>query len=194
MSHVPPDDAGNAPARRRPVREFGAHLVHMPRWHKGVLLVALALAVVGLIGQARTGHPSADSANVSSAPGGSRGFVSSDADQNPSPAAAPTVSNKLSRYAAHVGLLFLLGFILGYAFRAFLKTTVAITFLAVAVLTGLSYFHVLNVDFTTAAENKIKSESSWLSDQAARLKDSLLAHFHGSVSAAAGMFLGFRRK
>ena len=116
MSHVPPDDAGNSPARRRPVREFGAHLVHMPRWHKGVLLVALALAVVGLIGQARTGHPSDDSANVSSAPGGSRGFVSSDADQNPSPAAAPTVSNKLSRYAAHVGLLFLLGFILGYAF------------------------------------------------------------------------------
>jgi len=179
-------------APRRPVRDFGSHLARMPRWHKIALLLAVVLAIVGIVGQSKTSTSSPEPSSAS--PTNSRGFVSSNPDQPPPPTPAPTLSNKLSRYATHVGLLFLAGFVLGYALRAFLKITATLTLGAIAILTLLSYFHILNVDLTAATEKQIKSESSWLTDQATRLKDSLLAHFHGSVSTAAGAFLGFRRR
>ena len=183
--------------RRRPVREFFAHLVKMPRWHKTVLMLATVLAIAGLVGQVSTKFSPATTTLPKSSPGpagASHAFTPSDSPQDSSRTPiSPTLAQRLSPSMMHIGLGLLGGFIVGWAFRAFIKMMALITLAGVVILTLLSYFNVLNVDLT-AAENQFRSSTSWVSDQASRLKDVALAHIPGSASTFAGMFLGFRRK
>jgi uncharacterized membrane protein (Fun14 family) len=133
----------------------------------------------------------------SSAPTPGRGFVGSDSSgQAPAPEPTPpppTLQERLSPAAIRSGLGLIGGFIIGWAFRAFLKMMSIITFLIAAIFVGLSYFNVLNVDFT-AAETKVKSSSAWVSDQASRAKDAAMSHIPGSAVSVVGLWLGFRRK
>ena len=194
-------DATHAPSRRRPVREFFAHLVEMPRSHKIVLTLASVLVICGLAGtitrKAKVETTKAVAKSQSSTPGNSRGFVGS--DSAPAPTASepapppPTLSERLSPTAIRSGLGLIGGFIIGWAFRAFLKMMSMITFVIAAIFVGLSYFNVINVDFT-AAQTKFKDSSAWVADQASRVKDAAMSHIPGSAASAVGLFLGFRRK
>ena len=87
----------------------------------------------------------------------------------------------------------LAGFVLGWLFRAFLKTMAFFLMLAIAALAALSYFGVLNVDFTSAREH-YASALHWLGDQSSRLKDLIISHLPSSGGGALGAFLGFRRR
>ena len=68
-----------------------------------------------------------------------------------------------------------------------------ITLAGVAILGALSYFNIMNVDLT-AAQDKFKTSTSWVTEQGGRLKDVALAHVPGSAASFVGMFLGFRRR
>jgi uncharacterized membrane protein (Fun14 family) len=196
------------------VREFFAHLVEMPRSHKIVLTLATLLAACGAAGVVTRKAEVATTATVSSATGSqqqqqqqspsgpSRGFVSSDSGSSsastpaPTPAPAPpppTLTERISPHAMHVGLGMIGGFVIGWAFRAFLKMMATITFFVAVIFFGLSYFNILNVDFS-AAQTKFKSQTEWVSDQASRAKDAAMTHVPGGASSLIGLWLGFRRK
>ena len=177
-------------------RRFAQHVVRMPGWHKKVLLVAVVLAIAGTLGQV-VGYfnkaPVSVTSETNSIPSGSCAF---DSGTNP---AVQTTSEKslplwqrLSPSAKRIGVSLVIGFLLGWIFRAFLKTMAMLTILVVGLLALLSYFNVLNIDLS-AARQHYDSVAHWLADQAMRLKDVIAAHIPSGVSGTLGAFIGARR-
>jgi len=120
-------------------------------------------------------------------------LVGDSAQPAPAPEASPTLTQRFSPWLTRVGFTFIVGFVVGWAFRAFIKIMSMIASLALAVVLALSYFGVLNVDFSSA-EKQYESAMSWVTDQASRAAKTILNHIPGSASSFAGMFIGFRRK
>jgi len=171
----------------RPVLgQFVHDLWWRPGWHKAVL----ALAALGCgLGWAHLGYQAATVAAPATAPS----VVNSSPIVNNSPAAPPQSPPVVGRLARRIGGSILLGFVIGWLFRAFIRITAAITAVAIGALALLSYFHIMNVDLT-AAENKTTQTSAWLTDQAGRLRDAAFAHVHSTLGGAVGMFMGIRRR
>src|SRR5205085_4974601 len=132
-------------------RHFLSHLVVMPRWHKGVILIAGTIAALGTVGQIATRfaqpapvvQPNAPQPPRSAPAGGSSSFVGESADRSPAPNQAPAPSaqpanhgplGRISPHATKVGLSIVLGFIIGWLCRAFLKTMALV---AIVVIGGL---------------------------------------------------------
>jgi uncharacterized membrane protein (Fun14 family) len=173
----------------------------MPRWHKAVLVMGVVLALAGGAGWVMGRNGNDGGARVtttgSPAPAGSSKFID-DSGAGGSPVAtdretAPNIISRLSPNATRIGVSVLAGFVLGWLFRAFLKTMAFFLMLAIAILAALSYFGVLNVDFTSAREH-YASALHWLGDQTTRLKDVVISHLPSSGGGALGAFLGFRRR
>jgi len=186
-------------------QHFLAHVATMPRSYKLVLLLAFALAAFGGVGwavshgAATTAEQSQSSSANSSVPASHSGFVGDTGMPSPTQTSATTASQpdgliaKLSPNATRIGVSVVIGFILGWIFRAFLKTMAFFCMLGAAILFALSYFGVLNVDFSAAREH-YASAVHWLTDQSTKLKDAVLAHLPSSGGGAVGAFLGFRRR
>jgi uncharacterized membrane protein (Fun14 family) len=149
--------------------QFARDLIQMPRWHKGVLGTALAIV---LLGWAHRGYHALADSNLP--PTSAAGI------HQPTPTTQPAPS-------------LLAGFLVGWIFRTFLKIMASITTLVLGGLVLLSYFNVMNIDFT-AAENKYRDTSSWVTDQAGRLRDSAAGHIHSTLGGALGLFIGWRKK
>ncbi len=156
-------------------------LIQMPRWHKGVLGTALAIV---LLGWAHRGYHALADSNLP--PTSAAGI------QQPAPTTQPAPS-LLASWARRAGASVLLGFLVGWLFRTFVKIMASITTLVLGGLVLLSYFNVMNIDFS-AAENKYKDTSSWVTDQAGRLRDSATGHIHSTLGGALGLFIGWRKK
>jgi uncharacterized membrane protein (Fun14 family) len=105
----------------------------------------------------------------------------------------PTLYERLSPWASRVGVGFVGGFVIGWAFRAFLKTMALVAAAGAALIWGLAHFNVLHLD-ADAAEARFKTGTSWVSTKAEQLKDGAMALIPSSASSVFGMFLGFRRK
>jgi uncharacterized membrane protein (Fun14 family) len=183
-------------------RHFLSHLVTMPGWHKLVIVLGGLVAVAGTAGRVATAKPADSAPQVSSPvprPTGSSGFAA-DAPATPTPkAAAPQPTGFLSQISPHmqgVGLSVVLGFIIGWFFRAFLKTMALLMFLVFGGLWLLSHYHILNVSAQNLDAMKSKSGEAvgWLSAQATAVKDFAIAHLPSSGGGAFGAFLGLRRR
>jgi uncharacterized membrane protein (Fun14 family) len=175
------------------------HAATMPSSHRNLLMIASLLLVLGLIGQgvallsSRTAPaPAANNVPTPSNRSNVVGESSQTPDQPPEPL-KPSLYQRVSPWMTRVGLSFVVGFVLGWAFRAFLKLMSMIAALGLAVVLGLSYFGVLNVDFTTA-RHEYQSAIVWMTDQTQRLGKLVLSHVPGSASSFAGFFIGFRRR
>jgi uncharacterized membrane protein (Fun14 family) len=181
---------------------FAAHVKTMPRWHKAVLVMGVVLALAGGAGWVMgrnegDGKAARVTTTGSPAPVGSSKFIDDNgAGSSPTSTtgqSAPGMISRLSPNATRIGVSVLAGFVLGWLFRAFLKTMAFFLMLAIAILAALSYFGVLNVDFTSAREH-YASALHWLGDQTTRLKDLVISHLPSSGGGALGAFLGFRRR
>lgn len=189
--------APGSTSKQKLVRKFADHVRGMPAWHKRVLWLSIGLTVLGAAAQTVGYFRSARSTTLSpagEAPEGSRSVVATD---NP-PTALPdkesaTWSQWLSQTATKVGVSFVAGFVIGWIFRAFIKTMLLVSVLGVGVLVALSYFGVPNVDFSNARE-KYESGMSWVSGQAGKIKDAAMGHIPSAVPAIFGAFVGMRRK
>ena len=187
---------------------FFGDVFSMPGWQKSLLGLALGAGVVGAGGQvysklsptstANTQAVQKDSTGSSTAPPG-RGFVggspqtpATPADQ-PAPQPEPTWFEQHSPGLTRTGFSFIAAFIIGWAFRVFIKAMAIITALGVGAMLLLSHFRVINIDFS-AAEQHYATATQWLGDQALRLKDVAIAHLPASTSGAVGMFVGLRKK
>lgn len=177
------------------------HMLIMPRIHKMMLAGAMLLAGGGSFGQIAgylTGKPTPivqqqQDQNINA---GTQSVEQSNPNtqvEQPPVEPEPTIGQKVSPWATRVGFAFIAGFLIGWVFRAFIKLMSLATMAGVAILGGLSYFHIMNIDFT-AVEREYKSNIAWVTDQAERLAQSLLSHIPGSTSSFAGMFIGFKRK
>ena len=102
-------------------------------------------------------------------------------------------TGRLGGWLARLGLSFAAGLILGIFFRTFLKTMAAITALVLTALVALSYFQVLNIDFTFMRQN-YETFAGWLNSQAWQLKAAVGGVLPSTVATATGFFFGFRRK
>jgi len=183
--------------------QFFGHLFDMPWWHKMVLTIAGMIGAVGVGGKI-TGAVSDDAppqtAQTAPAPSSPRsGFASDRGAQGDEQAAStpdPSFKGLLIRNApwmTRVGVGFVAAFILGWLFRAFIKLMMTMTLVVVLLLAGLSYFRVIDIDFSKA-EQQYRDASAWVTDQAAKVKDAIAAHIPASMASTLGMFLGFRRK
>jgi uncharacterized membrane protein (Fun14 family) len=152
--------------------------MYMPRWHKGVLGAALGVL---LIGWGHLGYRAIASGNSNSAGG----------VQN-APATQPSAS-PLGAWSRRLGASVLVGFLVGWIFRAFVKIMASITALVLSAILLLSYFHIMNVDLT-AAETKYKDTSGWVTGQAGKLRAAAMGHVHSTLGGALGLFMGVRKK
>lgn len=197
MSHTEPPIAQTAP------RNFVIHLATMPLWHKLVLLLGLILAIGGGIGwaMARTGQtPHTTSTTTVRTPANSSSFTTGDSAADDSTTTITTTNSdgggllaRISPNATRIGTSVIVGFVLGWIFRAFLKLAIFVVALGVGAMLALSYFGILNIDFTAAQEH-YASAVHWITAQSDRLKDVVLAHLPSTGGGAFGAFLGFRRK
>lgn len=194
-------DASHATAPRS---GFIGSLTSMPFWQKAVLGAAMTLGIAGAGAQLASGPtpppPPAPTApeTSSAAPEGSRGFVAGQPQATPTqqqqaPQPEPTWVQSVSPVATKSGLGFVGAFLIGWAFRVFIKTMAVITALGVAILFALSYFNVINIDMS-AAKQQWSSVSEFLTTQAGNLKDLLITHLPASSASAAGFTVGLCRK
>jgi uncharacterized membrane protein (Fun14 family) len=152
--------------------------------------------------------PSGGAAPTGTPPMGASGFVSTNNNTQPmpaptgvatTPATSPSQTSsqdlltKSMPWATRVGVSYILGFVVGWIFRAFVKIAAMITVLGALAFGGLSYFHIVNID-ASKAEQQYKDVSAWMMDQSGRAKDFVMAHIPGHLFGGTGFFLGFRRK
>jgi uncharacterized membrane protein (Fun14 family) len=187
-------------------RHFFTHLAIMPMWHKAVILIAGALAVLGTLGQivARTsGDASSHVTHVTGGPrvappAGSSGFVTDNGSPGDTVETTPPAGmiDSLSPHATKVGLSVVLGFIVGWFFRAFLKTMAFLGILVVGGLWALSHFGILNLSDANldALKQHSAEATSWLQEHATHLKELAISHLPSTGGGAFGAFLGFRRR
>lgn len=192
---------------------FFGDVFSMPAWQKWFLSIAALVGGAGAAGQtydkivtprpvgtqvapavpASTATPGA--AFVDHGPTAPPGQLPPPESSNPANSAEPpsTFIQSQSPWMTQIGLSFVGGFILGWAFRVFIKTMAIVTFLGVALLVGLSYFHVINVDFSAARE-KYADSITWITDQAGKLRDVAVTYFPSTGTSMAGLAVGFKKK
>lgn len=164
-------------------------------------IVALALGMVvtlaggiGLILH-HAEQPAETQATVVAPADGSRTLV----DPASPPAAPPTTTTddawkaRWSARGAQWGLSFLGGFAIGLATRTFVKAVAVLGALAICSVVALSYFGVVNVDFSTARD-QWTTHGDWITEQAVKLRDLIWAQLPSSTAAFVGIGVGLIRK
>jgi uncharacterized membrane protein (Fun14 family) len=106
---------------------------------------------------------------------------------------ASWIGNYTSPAVAQVGGSYLGGFLLGWAFRRFLRIAamlVAAALAGIAVIKGTGW---IDVDWS-ALETQISNTVQWLHGEAEGLKNLLSGVLPSAGAAGAGTFFGFRKK
>ena len=91
------------------------------------------------------------------------------------------------------GVSFIIGFVLGYAFRQFVKTLAILLAVGVVAVIGLAFFNVIHIDFS-GMQTQYESALHWLSDQGSRLKDFVLSYIPSFSAGTLGAIVGFLRR
>jgi uncharacterized membrane protein (Fun14 family) len=188
-------------SRQTVAGRFAGDVTHMPLWQKAVLGLAILIGIVGVIGQLTAKPEPAPVVQTDGNPTGvppGRTFVRGN-PQTPAPepeSVAPAPSNRLAEYApllTRSGAGFVGAFIIGWAFRVFVKTMVIISLLGVGLLLAGSYYGVLDVDWSVARQH-YTSAAGWLWGQASQLKSAALSHLPSTASGVLGLIVGLCRK
>jgi uncharacterized membrane protein (Fun14 family) len=171
---------------------FFSDLVRMPLWHKGVL--AAAIVVCGIGWGNRILHLGAYAPTPSATTTANPNQINAvQTDSTIADSQAPDTPTKPAPWARRVGGSVLLGFVVGWAFRTFLKAMTLVTILVVGTLAFLSYFNVMNVDLTSV-QKEYSGASGWVTAQANTLKKDAMAHVHSGLGGAMGLYIGVRKR
>jgi uncharacterized membrane protein (Fun14 family) len=106
---------------------------------------------------------------------------------------ASWIGNITSPAMAEIGGSYLGGFLIGWAFRRFLKMAAMIVAVLLACLGALKATDLLNLDWTSI-ETQISHALQWLHGEAEGLKNLLTGLLPSAGAAGAGSFFGFRKK
>jgi uncharacterized membrane protein (Fun14 family) len=192
-------------------RQFFGNLLKLPKWQKTVLSVSLLLLGGGVAGQTVTRlGPDAAAQTKSEKPPESpdAGMFGTDRSAIPLPSeveAAPdrrrvaSAVESASPWATRVGGSAIVGFVIGWLVRAFIKATLLIGGAFMLVMTGLSYMGIINADLSKV-EKEYETRMAWIQDQAWKAGKAGMNMFgsgagaSGSVAGLLGAFMGFRRR
>jgi len=170
----------------------------MPKWKKILFGFSLGIALVGVGAQIAIKYlwkpePAGQTTSVDGG-GNVRGFVHEDGSSASVRSEEPEATwlRRSAPWLTRIAVGVFIGLCLGLMLRTFLKTTAVIIAVAVVALVALSYFNIINLDFSTMKTN-YDNASQWVSDQASRFKDLIVAQVPSLISAAAGFFIGFRK-
>jgi uncharacterized membrane protein (Fun14 family) len=166
------------------LHRFFSDLLRLPRWQKTILTLALAAVSFGWAHQTYHSFMDTAPATTQSSPGS---VNSTDQSAN-----SPN-SSVLARWSRRAGASMLIGFVIGWAFRTFLKIMSTITAATIAAFCLLSYFNVMNVDLT-AIEKKSTTATAWITDQGSRLRHTAMSHVHSTLGGILGLAMGARKK
>ncbi|HEV7299432.1 MAG TPA: FUN14 domain-containing protein [Tepidisphaeraceae bacterium] len=187
-------------------------VAELPSWKKRLLALAMMAALIGGGAQLATMFtatqrsvtetpPPARVEASERMPDGASGFLNGQPSSGSRTEVVHTVdidevelshTERIAGWMFRVGLAVFVGVIVGTVFRMFIKTMAALAAIIVTAIVVLSYFKVINVDFTTMKDN-YDSVAGWAQSQAVKLKDLVLAALPSTTSAAIGFFLGFKR-
>lgn len=106
---------------------------------------------------------------------------------------ASWIGNYTSPAVAQLGASYLGGFLIGWAFRRFLRIAamlLAVVVAGVAVIKGTGW---IDVDWS-ALEEQIRHTVQWLHGEAEGLKNVVTGVLPSAGAAGAGSFFGFRKK
>ncbi len=185
--------------------------VKQPRWKLNVLVLAVLMCVAGAVGQF-TGRGDVTlrqlgtlgrtvESKAEPLPGAARSVVG-DAGSTMRDSGAmqkaqeiahdPTWRDRLAHGATRLGFSLAIGVVLGVIGRIFLRITVVGALLLAAIVAGMSYFHIINIDLTPVKEGVEHSEG-WLADQAGRLKAVVLDALPSTGAGVFGFIMGFKK-
>jgi uncharacterized membrane protein (Fun14 family) len=99
--------------------------------------------------------------------------------------------DSLSPHTWRAGLSFIGAFVLGFAFRQFVKTTALIVGIALAAVAALTYFDIVDL---SSVRSGVEKSSAWLTKIGTYAKDVVMAWFPSTVTSFAGFFLGFMKR
>jgi uncharacterized membrane protein (Fun14 family) len=106
---------------------------------------------------------------------------------------ASWIGNYTSPAVAQVGGSYLGGFLLGWAFRRFLRMAAMLLAAAVACVAVMKATGWIDVDWS-ALEGQISRTAQWLHGEAEGLRNALSGFLPSAGAAGAGSFFGFRKK
>lgn len=152
-------------------------------WASRSLRLALVLMVLGGVLWVRDGRQPAGAAPpVAPVTAGSPEVVPSTPRQS---AVRPPVTFRLG--AGYVG-----GFLIGFAFRRFLKVTAAVAALLLGGIALLKATGLVELDWA-GVENQIRESLAWTHGWAASLKTLLTGYLPSAGAGGLGLWKGFRR-
>ncbi len=91
------------------------------------------------------------------------------------------------------GFSFFVGFCIAYALRTFLKLTVVVIGLLLAVLFGLQHAGIIQVDWS-AMNSYYGPIGNWLAEQTSSFHRFVTGHLPSSGTAALGLVVGFKKR
>lgn len=106
---------------------------------------------------------------------------------------ASWIGNYTSPAAAQIGASYLGGFLIGWAFRRFLRIAATMLALLLACIGVMKASGWIDVDWS-ALETQVSRTVQWLHGEAQGLKDVLTGFLPSAGAAGAGSFFGFRKK
>jgi uncharacterized membrane protein (Fun14 family) len=106
---------------------------------------------------------------------------------------ASWIGNYTSPAMAQLGASYLGGFILGWAFRRFLRIAAMLAAIGLAVIGAMKATGWIDVDWS-AMEQQVGRTVQWLHGEAEGLRNMLTGFLPSAGAAGAGSFFGFRKK
>ena len=91
------------------------------------------------------------------------------------------------------GFSFFVGFCIAYALRTFLKLTVVVIGLLLAVLFGLQHAGIIQVDWS-AMNSYYGTIGNWLAEQTSSFHRFVTGHLPSSGTATLGLVVGFKKR
>ncbi len=190
---------------RRAAGNVKQHYATLSGWKKLLLMLSFLAAMVGtfgtLVGVVRgqseervKAQATVESIRSSLAPGAS---LTPDQQARLDQATTQMKSaghwfyEKTAPHLAKIGFGFFVAFILGYAFRQFIKTMASLAAIAVALGGVAAYFGW--IDFSHFREN-LTASTGWVSDQLTGAKDVIIKFIGASLSGTVGFVIGFMRR
>ena len=150
-------------------------------WRAKTVLAAVAVALIGLglwFSNVVRGHPAAGPVVAASDNGSARA------------SGAPSNWSKPVPGYVRVCVSYVGGFLLGWAFRRFIKLAVAGT---VLIITLLALGRYGGCD-TTRAQEQVKHGGAWVQQEATVTRDYLKGRLPSAAAGGTGIFFGFRRR
>ena len=164
---------------------FLAHLIGMPNWHKAVVLIAAIVCGSGTFGSiASRGAATTQPAGATPAPvdtGSSMGN---------------TIISRLSPHMIKVGASVVIGFVVGWYLRAFIRTMVIFGLIVIGCVWAANHFGVFHVsqDEVQSFHDKSTAAAQWMEVHAEGWKDWLIAKLPSAGGGSFGAWLGFKRR